>query len=468
MSATCPPGTRGRCGDSCATGSTPASAWPRCCCRCWSSSWSARRSPRAWPTGCGAPPSSWSRWTPRSSCSGCGASCAAASPTPAPKAPSGTACSGRCSCAGSGSPSRRSSWAPSCRRATDLSPVWGPLTRVGGMEFRNLGASGLKISAIAYGNWLTHGSQVEEDAALACVRQALDEGITTFDTADVYANTLAESVLGKALQGERRESLEILTKVYWPTGPGKHNDSGLSRKHIMESINGSLERLGTDYVDVYQAHRYDYETPLEETMEAFADVVHSGRAHYIGVSEWRAEEIRAAHALARDLRIPLVSNQPQYNMIWRVIEAEVVPTCEELGLGQVVFSPIAQGVLTGKYKPGQEHPAGSRAADEKGGASMISRWLDNDDLLERVQRLTPIAQEAGLTLAQLSVAWVLQNSNVSAAIIGASRPEQVTENVKAVGVKLEADVLKRIDEVLDGVVERDPAKTESPRRRPVR
>jgi len=336
------------------------------------------------------------------------------------------------------------------------------------MEFRNLGTSGLKISAIAYGNWLTHGSQVEEDAALACVRRALDEGITTFDTADVYANTLAESVLGKALQGERRESLEILTKVYWPTGPGKHNDSGLSRKHIMESINGSLSRLGTDYVDVYQAHRYDYETPLEETMEAFADVVHSGKAHYIGVSEWKASEIRAAHALARDLRIPLVSNQPQYNMIWRVIEAEVVPTCEELGLGQVVFSPIAQGVLTGKYKPGQQHPAGSRATDEKGGASMISRWLDNDDLLERVQRLTPIAEEAGLTPAQLAVAWVLQNSNVSAAIIGASRPEQVTENVKAVGVKLEADQLKRIDEVLDPVVERDPAKTESPKRRPVR
>ncbi len=172
------------------------------------------------------------------------------------------------------------------------------------MEIRNLGKSGLKISAIAYGNWLTHGSQVEEDAALACVRQALDEGITTFDTADVYANTKAETVLGKALKGERREGLEIFTKVYWPTGPGKHNDHGLSRKHIMESINGSLERLGTDYVDLYQAHRYDYETPLEETMEAFADVVHSGKAHYIGVSEWRAEEIRAAHALARELRHP--------------------------------------------------------------------------------------------------------------------------------------------------------------------
>jgi aryl-alcohol dehydrogenase-like predicted oxidoreductase len=332
------------------------------------------------------------------------------------------------------------------------------------MEIRNLGASGLKISAIAYGNWLTHGSQVEEDAALACVRQALDEGITTFDTADVYANTKAETVLGKALQGERRESLEIFTKVYWPTGPGKHNDHGLSRKHIMESINGSLERLGTDHVDVYQAHRYDYETPLEETMEAFADVVHSGKALYIGVSEWRADQIRAAHELARELRFSLVSNQPQYNMLWRVIEAEVVPTCRELGLGQVVFSPIAQGVLTGKYKPGQPHPAGSRATDEKGGADMIKRWLD-DDVLQAVQGLAPIADDLGLSMAALAVAWTLQNDNVSAAIIGASRPEQVTENVKAAGVKLDADVMSRIDDVLSGLVERDPAKTQSPSRR---
>ena len=332
------------------------------------------------------------------------------------------------------------------------------------MEIRNLGSSGLKISALAYGNWLTHGSQVEEDAALACVRQALEEGITTFDTADVYANTKAESVLGKALAGERREGLEIFTKVYWPTGPGRHNDHGLSRKHIMESINGSLKRLGTDYVDLYQAHRYDYETPLEETMEAFADVVHSGKALYIGVSEWRAEEIRAAHGLARELRIPLVSSQPQYNMLWRVIEAEVVPTCEELGIGQIVWSPIAQGVLTGKYKPGEPHPAGSRATDEKGGADMVKRWLD-DDILTRVQNLEPLADEAGLSLAQLAVAWVLQNSNVSAAIIGASRPEQVTENVKAAGVRLEDGLMKRIDEVLGDAIERDPGKTQSPARR---
>jgi aryl-alcohol dehydrogenase-like predicted oxidoreductase len=332
------------------------------------------------------------------------------------------------------------------------------------MDIRNLGSSGLKISEIAYGNWLTHGSQVEEDAALACVRQALEEGITTFDTADVYANTAAETVLGKALKGERREGLEIFTKVYWPTGPGKHNDHGLSRKHIMESIDGSLKRLGTDYVDLYQAHRFDYETPLEETMEAFADVVRQGKAHYIGVSEWTADEIRRGYELARELRIPFVSNQPQYNMIWRVIETEVVPTSEELGIGQVVWSPIGQGVLTGKYQPGRPHPEGSRATDDKGGAEFIRRYLV-DDVLERVQQLKPIADEAGLSLAQLSIAWVLQNSNVSAAIIGASRPEQVTENVKASGVKLEPEAMKRIDDILDGIIERDPSKTVSPPKR---
>ncbi|GAA3522010.1 aldo/keto reductase family protein [Nocardioides daeguensis] len=331
------------------------------------------------------------------------------------------------------------------------------------MEIRNLGASGLRISAIAYGNWITHGSQVEEGGALACVRRALDEGITTFDTADVYANTAAETVLGRALAGERREGLEICTKVFWPTGPGKHNDHGLSRKHILESIDGSLRRLGTDYVDLYQAHRYDHETPLEETMVAFADVVRSGKALYIGVSEWRAEEIRAAAELARELRVPLVSNQPQYSMLWRVIEAEVVPTSKELGIGQIVWSPIAQGVLTGKYRPGQAPPAGSRATDEKGGADDISRWL-RDDVLERVQLLRPVADQAGLSLAQLAVAWVLQNDNVSAAIIGASRPEQVTENVKAAGVTLDADTLAAIDRVLAGVVTTDPALTRSPRR----
>ncbi|GAA1904910.1 aldo/keto reductase family protein [Lapillicoccus jejuensis] len=326
------------------------------------------------------------------------------------------------------------------------------------MEFRYLGNSGLKISEITYGNWLTHGSQVENDVATQCVRAALDEGISTFDTADVYANTAAETVLGEALKGERRESLEIFTKVYWPTGPQGKNDTGLSRKHIMESINGSLQRLQTDYVDLYQAHRYDTETPLEETMQAFADVVRQGKALYIGVSEWTAEQIRAGHALAKDLGIQLISSQPQYSMLWRVIEPEVVPTCEELGIGQIVWSPIAQGVLTGKYRPGEQPPAGSRAADEKGGADMIQRFM-NDETLTRVQKLKPVADDAGLSMAQLAVAWVLQNPNVSAALVGASRPEQVGENVKAAGVTLEPELMQRIDDALGDLVERDPGKT---------
>src|SRR6187431_3806211 len=226
------------------------------------------------------------------------------------------------------------------------------------VSYRYLGRSGLKITEITYGNWLTHGSQVENDTAKACVRAALDSGITSFDTADVYANTAAETVLGEALKGERRESLEIFTKVYWPTGPKGKNDTGLSRKHVMESINGSLERLQTDYVDLYQAHRYDTETPLEETMQAFADVVRQGKALYIGVSEWDADQLRAGWEMAQDLKIPFISNQPQYSALWRVIEAEVVPTSIELGIGQVVFSPIAQGVLTGKYSVGQQPPEG--------------------------------------------------------------------------------------------------------------
>ncbi|MGK5554839.1 aldo/keto reductase family protein [Actinomadura kijaniata] len=333
------------------------------------------------------------------------------------------------------------------------------------MEFRRLGRSGLKISEIAYGNWLTHGSQVEEDAARACVAAALDEGITTFDTADVYAGTRAEEVLGRALRGQRREGLEIFTKVYWPTGPGP-NDRGLSRKHIMESLHGSLRRLQTDYVDLYQAHRFDYETPLEETLRAFDDLVRQGKVLYVGVSEWRAEEIERALKIADEMGFDrIVSSQPQYSMLWRVIEEEVVPLCEREGVGQIVWSPIAQGVLTGKYRPGQPLPEGSRATDGKGGADMIRRFLD-DDLLARVQDLRPIADELGLTMAQLAIAWTLQNPNVSAAIVGASRPEQVRDNVKAAGVTLEAEVLKRIDDVLGDVVIRDPALTVSPAERP--
>ena len=334
------------------------------------------------------------------------------------------------------------------------------------MEHRYLGNSGLKISEITYGNWLTHGSQVENDIATKCVHAALDAGISTFDTADVYANTVAEQVLGDALKGQRRESLEIFTKVYFPTGPKGHNDTGLSRKHIMESINGSLSRLGTDYVDLYQAHRYDYETPLEETMQAFADLVRAGKVLYLGVSEWTATQIRDAHALATDLGVQLVSNQPQYNMLWRVIESEVVPASKELGVSQVVWSPIAQGVLSGKYKPGQAAPAGSRATDEKGGKDTISRYLE-DEVLTAVARLEPIAAELGLTMAQLAIAWVLANDNVATALVGASRPEQVASNVDAAGVKLDAEVLNRIDDALGDLPETDPSKTQSPETRVV-
>jgi aryl-alcohol dehydrogenase-like predicted oxidoreductase len=328
------------------------------------------------------------------------------------------------------------------------------------MEYRHLGRSGLKISEIAYGNWITHGSQVEEEAARACVAAALDEGITTFDTADVYAATRAEEVLGRALHGQRRESLEIFTKLYWPVGPGA-NDRGLSRKHIVESIHGSLRRLRTDYVDLYQAHRYDHETPLEETLRAFDDLVRQGKVLYVGVSEWRAEQIADALRIAGEMGFDrIVSNQPQYNMLWRVIEAEVIPLCEKEGIGQVVFSPIAQGILTGKYLPGSAPPAGSRATDPSG--SRFIRDYLTDDLLARVQQLKPIAEEAGLTLAQLAVAWTLQNPDVSAAIVGATRPEQVRENVRASGVRLDPGLLARIDAVLGPAVVTDPAETASP------
>jgi aryl-alcohol dehydrogenase-like predicted oxidoreductase len=326
------------------------------------------------------------------------------------------------------------------------------------MEFRFLGRSGLKVSAISYGNWITHGSQVEDDAATACVHAALEAGITTFDTADVYAGTRAEVVLGNALRNQRREGLEIFTKVFWPTGQGP-NDTGLSRKHIMESCEGSLRRLGTDYVDLYQAHRYDHETPLEETMVAFADLVRSGKVLYVGVSEWSAEQIRAGAELAAELRIPFVSNQPQYSLLWRVIEDEVVPASREAGLSQIVWSPMAQGVLTGKYLPGQPVPEGSRATDDKGGADFVQRFL-RDEVLELVQQVVPLAREAGLTMAQLAVAWVLRNDNVASAIVGASRPEQLADTAAAVEVTLDDDLVAAVEAVLEPVVVRDPALTD--------
>ncbi|MDT0448047.1 aldo/keto reductase family protein [Streptomyces hesseae] len=325
------------------------------------------------------------------------------------------------------------------------------------MDFRHLGRSGLIVSRIAYGNWLTHDASRGEETERACVRAALDAGITTFDTADVYADTRAEESLGRALKGVRREGLEIFTKVFAPTGPGR-NDLGLSRKHIRESADNSLRRLGTDHVDLYQAHRFDPSTPLEETMEAFADVVHAGKAHYIGVSEWTADQIRRGAALARELRIPLISNQPQYSALWRVPEAEVIPACQELGIGQIVWSPLAQGVLTGKYEPGGQWPAGSRATSENDGSELLGGWL-KDDVLRRVAGLRPVADGLGLSLAQLALAWVLARPGVVTAVIGASRPEQITDNAKAADVTLDEETVALIDAALAPVATTDPGET---------
>lgn len=320
------------------------------------------------------------------------------------------------------------------------------------MEFRKVGRSGLTVSEIAYGNWLTHAGQVESDVAVQCVRAALEVGISTFDTADVYANTLAEEVLGSALRGERRESLEICTKVYFPTGPGGHNDKGLGRKHIFESAHASLRRLGTDYIDLYQAHRFDPDTPLEETMSAFADLVHAGKVLYLGVSEWSPDQIRDAAGLASELRVPLVSNQAQYSMLWRSMEESVVPECQALGIHQIVFSPLAQGVLTGKYAAETAPPPGSRAADPDT-SRFIAKWI-TPAVLRAVGDLAPIASELGLTTAQLAIAWVLQNQNVASAVMGASRPEQVHHNAAASGVELDPAVMLHIESVLQNISER--------------
>ena len=333
------------------------------------------------------------------------------------------------------------------------------------MEYRHLGSTGMYVSEISYGNWITHGSQVEQDAAIKCVKTALDVGITTFDTADAYAGTRAETVLGKALKGVRRESYEIFTKVYWPTGDGK-NDRGLSRKHIMESCHASLKRLNVENIDLYQMHRFDVETPLEESLQAFEDLIRQGKVNYIGFSEWTASQISAALKI-QDQRgfSRFVSSQPQYSALWRIIEAEVVPLSRKEGIGQIVWSPVTQGVLTGKYKPGGKLPAGSRATDKKSGAGMISRWM-RDDVLEAVQKLAPIADSVGLTMSQLAIAWVLQNDNVSSAIMGATKPSQVKENVKAAGVKLDRSVMSAIDKALGSLPERDPKLTTSPQSRP--
>ena len=332
------------------------------------------------------------------------------------------------------------------------------------MEYRRLGNSGMYISEIAYGNWITHGSQVESEAAIKCVRTALDVGITTFDTADVYAGTKAESVLGKALKGVRRESYELLTKVYFPTGTGK-NDRGLSRKHIMESCHASLKRLNTDHIDLYQAHRFDVETPLEETLRAFDDLIRQGKVNYIGFSEWTASQISDALKI-QDARgfDRFISSQPQYSALSRAIEGKVIPLSKREGISQIVWSPMAQGVLTGKYLPGKKPPAGSRATDKKSGANFISTLM-KDEVLQAVQNLRPIADAHGLTLSQLAIAWVLQNENVAAAIMGATKPSQVKENVKAAGVKLSSDTMSAIDKVLGNLPERDATLDRTPRPR---
>lgn len=323
------------------------------------------------------------------------------------------------------------------------------------MEYRRLGRSGMKVSEIALGNWITHGGQIGDDAAKACIHAAFDEGVIFFDTADIYERGKAETVLGNVMRGIDRDSYVLATKAYWPMSEGV-NDRGLSRKHIMESIEGSLRRLQTDRVDLYQAHRYDTDTPLEETLRVFDDIVRQGKAHYIGVSEWTAQQISDALAIAREMGFDrIVSSQPQYSMLWRVPEAEVIPLCRKEGIGQIVWSPLAMGVLTGKYTPDSAPPEGTRAARGSG----ISHEYLSRDTLEAVQQLKPLAEDAGLTVAQFALAWVLRNDNVAAAIVGASRPEQVVDNVKASGVKLEGDLVAQAEKILEPVVFTDPSLT---------
>ncbi|MFJ4979168.1 aldo/keto reductase family protein [Streptomyces coeruleorubidus] len=327
------------------------------------------------------------------------------------------------------------------------------------MEHRQLGRSGLMVSEVTYGNWLTHGELTGREQAVSCIRAALDAGITAFDTADVYAQGAAEELLGASLQGVRRSSLVIMSKVCLPTGHGP-NDRGLSRKHIMESCEASLRRLRTDYIDVYQAHRFDERTPVEETLVAFDDLVRQGKVLYLGVSEWTAPQIESALTIAGELglRSRIVSNQPQYNMLWRIIEPEIVPLCLREGIGQLAFQPLAQGVLTGKYGPGQDWPEDSRANAGGRAPSFINRVLGRE-LLSSVESLRPIAAASGLSLAQLAIAWVLSRPGVASVVVGATRPEQVKENATGAGKPLDEDVLRRIDEALGDLIDRDPAKT---------
>ncbi|MFE0351661.1 aldo/keto reductase [Streptomyces griseoluteus] len=328
------------------------------------------------------------------------------------------------------------------------------------MQYRRLGDHGPVVSRVAFGNSLTAGNQLDDGAAVACVRAALDAGITTFDTADVYAGGRAEEVLGWALAAVPRDQVVLCTKVGRGAGGASGGPGGLDRARIGARLDASLRRLGTDHIDVYQAHLYDDATPLEETMAAFADAVAAGKVRYVGVSEWAAPELAEAGRLAREAGVPLVSNQPQYNLLWRVIEEEVIPACVPLGIGQMVWSPLAGGVLTGKYQPGAELPEGSRAVAAQGGDVSLRRWRFLEDrVLERVQALRPLADEAGLTLPQLALAWVLYRPQVVSAVIGASAPEQIERNLRAVDAVLEPALTERIDEVLGDAVVRDPQLT---------
>jgi voltage-dependent potassium channel beta subunit len=318
------------------------------------------------------------------------------------------------------------------------------------VRYRKLGKWGLRISEVGLGSWLTYGGSVEDRAAIDCIHRAFELGVNFFDTANVYRRGAAEEVTGRALKNFRRDDYVLATKVYFSMGDGP-NDRGLSRKHIMEQCHASLRRLGVDYVDLYQCHRPDETTPLEETLRALDDIVTQGKALYIGVSMWSAELLDEAHRLHEKLLLdPIVSNQPEYSMLVRDIEKDVLPVSKQLGVGQVVYSPIAQGVLAGKYEPGEQPPAGTRAATP-GDSGFMERFMRND-LLEAVQSLRPIADELGITMAQMAIAWVLREPGVSSAIVGASRPEQVGENVAASGMELSPEVLARIDEILEPVL----------------
>ena len=320
------------------------------------------------------------------------------------------------------------------------------------MEYRNLGRSGVKVSEVSLGSWLTYGGSVAAEQATSCIHKAYELGVNFFDTANVYVRGDAEEIVGRALAGFERDSYFLATKVYFPMGEGP-NDRGLSRKHIMEQCHASLKRLGVDYVDLYQCHRYDENTPLEETLRALDDLVRQGKALYVGVSEWSAEQIESAMRLAKEMNLDgIVSNQPRYNMIQRQIEDKVIPLCEREGVGQVVFSPLAQGILTGKYSPGDAPEEGTRAANPE--QNQFMEQLMNEEVLSAVQGLRNVASEAGLNMSQLALAWVLRQENVSSTIIGASRPEQVEDNVGAAGVKLTPGVIEKIDSILDGVVQR--------------